>query len=63
MHLPYFGQDLESKIKVVGILAHVCFPLLGTFNASYEIGLKSLTYFKWALIYNLEKHLCVFFPP
>ena len=23
MYLPYFGQDLESKKKVVGILAHV----------------------------------------
>ena len=23
MHLSYFGQDLESKEKVVGILAHV----------------------------------------
>ena len=25
MYLPYFGQDLESKKKVVGILAHVWF--------------------------------------
>ena len=24
MYLPYFGQDLESKKKVDGILAHVC---------------------------------------
>ena len=24
MYLPYFGKDLESKKKVVGILAHVC---------------------------------------
>ena len=23
MYLPYFGQDLESKKKVIGILAHV----------------------------------------
>ena len=23
MYLPYFGQDLESKKRVVGILAHV----------------------------------------
>ena len=25
MYLPYFGQDLESKKNVVGILAHVCY--------------------------------------
>ena len=24
MQLPYFGQDLDSKKKVVGILVHVC---------------------------------------
>ena len=24
MYLPYFGQDLESTKKAVGILAHVC---------------------------------------
>ena len=24
MELPYFGQDLESKKRVVEILAHVC---------------------------------------
>ena len=24
MYLPYFGQDLESKKKMAGILAHVC---------------------------------------
>ena len=25
MYLPYFGQDLESDKKVVGILVHVCY--------------------------------------
>ena len=29
MHLPYFGQDLDSKKMVVWILAHVCMWLVG----------------------------------
>ena len=36
MYLPYFGQDLELKKKVIGILAHVCplasFDTYQTFN-------------------------------
>ena len=28
MYVPYFGQNLESKKKVVGILAHVCLKML-----------------------------------
>ena len=27
MYLPYFGQELESKKKVVGTLADVCYIL------------------------------------
>ena len=38
MYLPYFGQDLESKKKVVGILAQVCneslTPLRGKIHRS-----------------------------
>ena len=29
VHLPYFGPDLESKKKVIGILAHVCLEASG----------------------------------
>ena len=36
MYLPYFGQDLESKIKVVGFLTHVWLELTITATTMEE---------------------------
>ena len=40
MYLPYFGQDVESKKNVVGILAHV-WNQLSVFNCQLLTGLDA----------------------
>ena len=44
MYLPYFGQDLESKKKVFGILAHVWSTVkLNAQKGQTKLGMNSIT--------------------
>ena len=63
MYLPYFGQDLESKKKVVGILAHVWLELTITATTMEEKFRSRLNERTVKTFKGLDGNCCFFFLP